>query len=510
MVNVLIVDDEKNIREGIKALIDWESCGASVVGDCVNGRDALDFIERNEVDIVVTDIKMPVMDGLELSHQIYEKYRNIEVIVLTAFSEFEMVRKALKCGVSDFIIKNEFMSELPGAILKCKEKIEARGITTEDDDIFFSILKSLCITGEVPAKSVEKFGLMDYNFCICNCSARRYDDKEKDRDIVEVLNNILKISLLDCRYTIMPMSEKFLVIGVCYKKNSGIDLHRVVGYFSNILIMIEEFMRVDVKLGISTEITSVDQLENGYRQAREALAKLDGGGCELKVYDGNIMSKGGDFIDINWHTQKISEATFDERQDVSGDLIESFCTLLKESDCSFEQCRLYVLVIYSSLIHKAVRYQINTDLDFNEYEKVIYRKVNNSNTIYDLEEVGKEITSTLRQLCIGKKNVKNELVTKVDECIREMYSSELTLQNISNQLFLNGSYISRTYKKMTGITVTEAITLYRVSKAKELLANSNLKIYEIAQAVGFNDAAYFTNVFYKYTKISPSDYRQFR
>ena len=92
--------------------------------------------------------------------------------------------------------------------------------------------------------------------------------------------------------------------------------------------------------------------------------------------------------------------------------------------------------------------------------------------------------------------------------IKAHYKEELTLQFISDALFMNNSYISRAYKKVTGMTVTEAIAIYRVTKAKELLANTNKKIYEIAQEVGFNDAAYFTNVFYKYTNISPSDYRQ--
>ena len=152
MIKVLIVDDERNIREGINKLIDWESLGCEVVGALANGVSALDFIKSNEVDLVVTDIKMPVMDGLELSKHISEDFPHINVIILTAYSEFDMAKKAISFRVSDFIIKNEFMDELPKAVLEVSEKIlkekerRPESIDTKaeiDDRYFLNILKSL-------------------------------------------------------------------------------------------------------------------------------------------------------------------------------------------------------------------------------------------------------------------------------------------------------------------------------------------------------------------------------
>ena len=148
------------------------------------------------------------------------------------------------------------------------------------------------------------------------------------------------------------------------------------------------------------------------------------------------------------------------------------------------------------------------ELDFNDYEEKIYKEVQSANTISALKEVGENLIANIRDICIGKKNFKNELVKKVDDCIKESYKGELTLQTISNEIFLNSSYVSRAYKKMTGFTVTEAINMFRVNAAKDLLKTSNLKIYEVAESVGFKDPAYFTNVFVKYTGHNPSDYRQ--
>lgn len=265
---------------------------------------------------------------------------------------------------------------------------------------------------------------------------------------------------------------------------------------------------MEVMLGISREITNVNGLKEGYANAREALSKLTGSGCKMKVYDGDVVSKAGETIDVNWYSERITEATFDEAKNEGLQILEDLTDKLLASQCDFEQCKLYVLVVFSSLIHRAVHYQVNTDVDFNDYEKTVYSRIKHAGTIEAFNDIGADVITYLREICVGKKNTKNELVLKVDDCIKKHYQEDLTLQYISNCLYLNNSYISRAYKKMTGMTVTEAIAIYRVSKAKELLANTRMKIYEIAQEVGFHDAAYFTNVFFKYTHSSPSDYRQ--
>ncbi|MBP5600609.1 MAG: response regulator [Lachnospiraceae bacterium] len=516
MIKVLIVDDERNIREGITKLIDWESLGCEVVGAVANGVSALDFIKTNEVDLVVTDIKMPAMDGLELSKHICEDFPHIKVIILTAYSEFDMAKKAISFRVSDFIIKNEFMDELPKAVLEVSEKIlkekesRPKSIDTKaesDDRYFLNIIKSLISNSSLSEEDIK--GFENINLCICACEINRYkDDENNERNLYEMFENILKIGLKNLRYTTIKVNPELLIIGVSYEKSSGFNLNRVVENFSNILIMVEEFMRIEVKIGISTEISDIKDLKDGYRQAKDALSKIDKKGCFLKVYEGDLKQKNGEFIDVDGYSEKICELTFDEKNNGAENALEDFSDKLKASGCSFEQCKLYMLVIYSTIIHRAVRYQLNVELDFNDYEEKIYKEVQSANTISALKEVGENLIANIRDICIGKKNFKNELVKKVDDCIKENYKSELTLQTISNEIFLNSSYVSRAYKKMTGFTVTEAINMYRVNTAKDLLKTSNLKIYEVAESVGFKDPAYFTNVFVKYTGHNPSDYRQ--
>ena len=516
MIKVLIVDDERNIREGINKLIDWESLGCEVVGASANGVSALEFIKDNSVDLVVTDIKMPVMDGLELSKRIREDYPKIKVIILTAYSEFDMAKKAITFKVSDFIIKNDFMDELPKAVSEVVRKIEEERENNpetlddkndNDDRYFMNIVKSLITNSELSEEDIK--GYENINLCICACEINRYEDDENtSRNLYEMFGNILKIGLKNCRYTTISVNPALLIIGLSYEKNSGMNLNRVVENFSNILIMVEEFMRIEIKIGISTEISDIRNIKDGYREAKDALSKIDRKGCFLKVYEGDLKQKNGEFIDVDGYSEKICELTFDEKNNGAENALDDFTEKLKASGCSFEQCKLYMLVIYSTIIHRAVRYQLNVELDFNDYEEKIYKEVQGANTIAALKEIGDNLIGNIRSICIGKKNFKNELVKKVDDFIKANYQNELTLQTISTEIFLNSSYVSRAYKKMTGFTVTEAINMFRVNAAKDLLKTSNLKIYEVAESVGFKDPAYFTNVFVKYTGHNPSDFRQ--
>jgi two-component system response regulator YesN len=514
MIKVMIVDDERNIREGIIHLIKWRELGCEVVHSCNSGSAALGYMEGNPVDIVVTDIKMPIMDGLELSKKINEKYL-AKVIILTAYSDFALAKQAIKYDVADFIVKNEFIEELPKSISKTIEKLvkeremsEAGKGEVPGSFDYVSVLRRLITSGEISEKEIAEGKLEENNYVLCACDITYYDREAANHDMPELLNNILRISLKDCSYSIIPFTDSYLIIPVRYKKNSTIGLNTIVDYFNNIIIMIEEFMRLDMKLGISSEIKNVRRLKNGYEEARQALAKITIKGTAIKVHTSLSLPGANTPFDVDRYTNMLLELTFDEEsQEAEGKLSEGF-EKLADTGCTFEQCQLYMLVICSSIIHKAVRYHLDVEQDFNEMEKEVYEKIQNAKTIFRLIRVGNDTIERVRALCIGKKNFKNELVKKVDDCIRQHYREELNLQYISNELYLNNSYVSRAYKKLTGYTVTEKIAMHRVGKAKELLAGTNMKIYEIAQSVGFKDAPYFTNVFMKYTGKSPSDFRQ--
>lgn len=126
MHSVIVTDDEPTIRRGIIELIDWKNEGCFVIAECSNGQEVLDFIRDNQVDIVITDIKMPLLDGLGLAKEIQKRYPGIAVVILTAYSDFNYAKEAIRYGVSDFVIKNCFIDELPKVLKKITNQLQSR------------------------------------------------------------------------------------------------------------------------------------------------------------------------------------------------------------------------------------------------------------------------------------------------------------------------------------------------------------------------------------------------
>ncbi|HHU71245.1 MAG TPA: response regulator, partial [Clostridiales bacterium] len=342
MIKVMIVDDERNIREGIIHLINWRELGCEVVHSCNNGSTALSYLEGNPVDIVVTDIKMPIMDGLDLSKRISEKYM-AKVIILTAYSDFALAKQAIKYNVSDFIIKNDFIEELPLAINKTIEMIvkereigEAGKGEVSGSFNYVNVFRRLITTGEISAREIVEGKLEENNYVLCACDITYYDKEIGNQNISELLNNILRISLKDCSYSIIPFTDSYLIIPVRYKKNSGMGLNTVVEYFNNIIIMIEEFMRIDIKLGLSSEVKDVKQLKDGYEEARQALAKITTQGTAIKVYTSLSSSGVTTAFDVDRFTNMLVEITFDEESFEVGEKLSKGFEKLADTGCAFE------------------------------------------------------------------------------------------------------------------------------------------------------------------------------
>ena len=124
MYRILLVDDEILVRDAIKENIDWKSMDCELVGDCENGKQAAEFVQEHPVDIVLTDILMPYMDGMELSHFLHDNYPDVVIVVFSGFGEFEYAKKAIQYGVSEYLLKPVTAMELTGVIQKMKEKVD--------------------------------------------------------------------------------------------------------------------------------------------------------------------------------------------------------------------------------------------------------------------------------------------------------------------------------------------------------------------------------------------------
>ncbi|WP_170311545.1 response regulator transcription factor [Vallitalea okinawensis] len=513
MYQVLIVEDEQVIREGIKSLIDWKSMDCEVICDCANGIEALGFMESNVVDILITDIKMPQMDGIQLIKTLYEKESSTKSIILTAYSQFNYAQQAIRYSAVDFVIKNDFVNELPKAVLQAKKIIEsekekelAKDPLDEKDikDITSYILETIAMSRLIEDDSqIKKYNLDQKKYCICSCEILYNDQGINVLDTIKMIEDIVAISFKGYGYYVVNIKKNNIMLIVSKNANDRLNVEQVKEQCLQTLQMIEQFMQIDIRFGISQVVDNLYRLNVAYEQSVMALGKLGDGGSVITVYTHKEQESAS-----NHKTEipkELIEYLFSKDYHQALQTLEIWKRKLIMHKRPLHSCKVDVLYISSLILRRLEHFDKKASL--KEKEKNLYQAVENSKTIYALLEVCKDLMKFSQELIDEQKVVKSYLINHIDHYIKTHYMNNITLEGISEHLHVSKSYISRVYKRKTGITLSEAINRYRVERAKVLLRDNTQKIYEIGHLIGYDDPAYFTNIFKKYVGQSPSDYR---
>ncbi|MCQ2982749.1 MAG: response regulator [Treponemataceae bacterium] len=248
MYKVIVVDDERTIREGIVHLTDWQRHDCMVTGSFGSAREALSYLELNQADIVITDIRMPGMDGLELCRRINETYPAIRCIVLTAYSDFSYARQALRNGVSDYIVKNEFLEELPKALERCEGSLTA---------------------GE------KKY---------CVVSGRLETSGPEKNDIERTLDHILTLCLVNAEFRLTLDGTDCSIFITC-DESAAVDAASLKGNFSAVVLMVQEFLGCSMQFGIGSFVSQLSDMPLSLQQSRIALEESAAGPATVLVYE---------------------------------------------------------------------------------------------------------------------------------------------------------------------------------------------------------------------------------
>ncbi|WP_158560731.1 response regulator [Paenibacillus contaminans] len=419
MFRVMIADDEHVIKNGLKNFIDWDELDCQIVSEASNGLEALEELKTKKIDIVITDIKMPGLNGIELSEAVSKHYPKTKVILLTGFADFSFAQSAIQYGVIDFIIKTNPLDKIQEAIRKAKSFIiqqrEADSkirqleevMTNTIPEIKRSFLQDVLHRSIHPADVETKaqslgINLKHYFILAFDIKTKADTDSynpDKEEHLITSVIHFLNQSFKDYSPILLIPSNETVILLVSFEEDDY-SLHiRDVNRICNELIEISEsFMNTVVSVGVSNMHTSLLELHIAYQEAKQALSE--------QFYTGLQIS-----------------------------MIESVTSI------------------------------------------------------------------------VSAKGNDNISIEKVISYIEANYSNDIDLQTLANHVHLNSSYLSRLFKKETGETITEAITRYRIQQAKLLLQNSETKAYVVGMMVGIGDSAYFSNVFKKYTGLSPKDYR---
>ncbi len=525
-LKVMIVDDESNTRDLLKLSVDWDGLNMEAVGDATSGLEALDMLDELNPDIVITDIQMPYMDGLTLSKKIKEMHPDISIIILTAHDEFAYAQNAVSIGVSDFILKPinkdtiyEILSKVGNSIRVTRErlgKLELSHQYMQSNIMVFQnkVLNDLILSRNLTFQA-DELEMMNINF---DTDYNLYQISLINIGMeINKFNNLERQMLLEncCSY-IKDFYFKNIHAYVFTDIQSNIVLLNndksisLSGISEHAALYFREHFSSSVSCGIGLEVHSLDNVYKSYLQALNALNLCYITGEEIIYADSQMSNFEIDTgFDRNLLTDNmklaIKSGSTEQALEITKKVLynytrENINNLDAVKIFSINMCN-YIKELLSELkIPYAGTLSLSGDflLDIFKIEK--YSDL--ENTILGVIEIAANlITETLNS---KSKSIVDEIKKYIDETYSD---NNLTLKVVADKFYINSSYLSRIFKKSTGITFSEYLTKVRIDNAKSILKEQDCKAYQLAQMIGIPDPNYFVKCFKKVVGISFAEYK---
>lgn len=538
MFKVMIVDDEVLIRIGLKSSIDWENNGFLIVGEAQNGAEALELYEKFTPEIVITDIRMPIMNGLDLIKSLKERNSKVKVIVLSYFNDFEYVREAMRLGAMDYILKMTMEpNDLLNLLIKVKEKIieeieqESRledmkgkfqlsmglleeklvknlvkGTFTSEDEIKDN-LRMLNVDFPMASLIVLYLQLDDYTI-----RTRQYSDREREflgRSILNLIKEVMRENQPAFAGTINE-NEFVCILGFRDGENNIKLNSTVIAILNRIKISLQKFTNFTVTIGVSNTCTKILQTPECFIQARKASAhKLFKGKNSTIFYD--EVRKEFSRTPVKWSPSSVENSLRSYLAKANLDAIKTlyesiFNDILRPSS-SVE----FANTICNELFLTLKRTVTAVGKDFYALIKqkdFTYSTINEAET---LEERHKWLLAVTEYAFSNERVWRlyqySTVIQKAIEYMYNNYSSNIKLKDVAEYVSICSSYLSQLFKSETGENFIDYLNRIRIEKAKELMLNTDLKVYEITAMVGLENARYFSQVFKKFENITPAEFR---
>ena len=529
---IILVDDEEEVRKSIIQKIQWEAIGFEVVGDAENGRDALEKLEALEPDVVLTDIRMPYMDGLALAEKVHQKYPSMKVVIFSGYDDFEYAQRAIKLEVTEYILKPVNAEELTILLKKIRrsldEEIEQRRDVSRLRESYRSSLPIIrehflndLVHGGLEEDTISK-KLVEYDIPIAAAGlwvvAVIHVEKEeigagntslhREKELIPISVRQLVEEKLSgyCRFAACSVSSELAVIAALdgeESKNGFIDL------LGDICRESRRVLEVPITVGIGCGSDSLTGINRSFKSAMNALgyAAIVGTGSTIYINDVEPVSRGKLQFDGTDESRLITAVKFGPEENIRG-VIGELVGKMEEAPVHFRQYQAYLLGIVNTLTQLVQQY----DLDLSEMfgtEMDYFEIFTNRPKREDLQSWFLDAALRMnRAMNEARDNTTRNVIREARQYIQDHYQDpELSVEKICSHLHLSPAYFSTIFKKETGQAYIAYLTELRLNKAVELLNTTDDKTYLIAARVGYQEQNYFSYVFKKRFGVSPTKYR---
>lgn len=502
MLRILIVDDEFIERDGIIFLINKFYFDLDIK-ECSDGEEALEYIKENPVDILFTDVKMPFMDGLELSKNAKVLYPDLKIVIFSGFGEFEYAKKAISLGVSDYILKPINQLEFKKTIEKAIEEVEedkrekqkkALRSFSEKEHVLLKII------GGTPIEDLKgKFGFDDFiNFIN---QYKRMILMEFNNDffnnhqefINEIQNNIgIKTDYLNLN----PQQSIFFLfesIDESILKNICMKIHDKV---------MKDF-DVNCYLAISKLLTSPYMISEEYLNIEQIMEQ------RFFISNNYVFSRNSEIqlesTDEKFDNTMLKNIEHDIKVKDVHSLRKHVDFLIRKFSSKNTFSQIYVKYILSN-IYQNIYQEIQkvSEIDLNEKIDKIYF----CRTIQEISNILDNIIDRMEKQFTKESFNNRHEIELVKSYIINHYGDDLSLEILAEHVYMTPSYLSSIFKKETGMGINSFIKNYRMEKAKDMIENTNIKIKKIGNLVGYSNTSYFCQSFKEFYGLTPEKYRQ--
>ena len=528
MIKVLIADDENNICKLIYEMIDWESFQMQVVGMAHDGIEALKIVKDERVDVLVTDIRMPGLSGIDLLRECRAYNPNIGIIVISGFSEFDYAKQALHYGAIDYILKPVNQDAMTKALNRLHEKFKEQEniehIKKHDEinknkarrDFFMQMLTEKVTPYDIQEINEQyqcKFKKGNFQVVAVKVYTPGEHDESVENYYYQKISQIFSLELNknECYLESLIMPEYKYVFIINFLKGEELDdEYRHV--FRQILYNQDIMMGGILSVGVGPIYSSLEEIPKSYLGAMECVhqkLKRGGGASQISFFNDTERSHTmhnrvfvpfaaaleREITDLN--EEGVKTALFELKKSIETDPHLSGQDIIEIARGAIN-CFYLIVEKNGYELDKKERFLENT-------MKEVYNKPDITGIIIFL---GKTFISELRYIKEVKKNDGSKIIRDVKQYIRQNLSKTITLEQLCDLSGYNASYFSTMFKKETGITVSSYITVSRIDEAKRLLRLTDKKVSAIASEVGYLDMKTFNKNFKKLTGIKPSEYRK--
>lgn len=526
MYKIIVADDEEWIRKAIVKRVKDLSLDIEVVGEASDGQEAYQLALKTQPDIILTDIRMPYLNGIELIEKLKDTLSTTKIIIISGYAEFKYARSALQLGVFEYILKTVDDDILKDTLCQAIQQIEKDNTAANQLDV-------------LKTKLIERTRNLQRNFIKELLTGKNFGE-ENIRRIIKNLELPLKI---DHYYCVLVIELK-----ECIDKDFHHSIKNINSFFSQkgykcfILQDIPENKKLNVVLssrmnnkltklytynlskevmalynyscafiGISNNYKGCQYLNKAYIEAIDALKNknlLKHNKCHCIHFQDIIVSK--NFINhFTWEDEKkltyyIEAGNYTE---IENSILSIFQKINSNTQISTKiLMKLYfdVILFLQNLLNK---YQLSVE-QVLEIDFLSLVNVPKTSSIVNLKDLLNSYTTKVSKYLISFKNDDPKvLLDTIKNYIENNYFESITLETITHKFFISKTYFSQLFKKEVGITFISFLTKIRMEHAVELLENNSLKVHEVAKMVGYSDPLYFGQVFKKHFGILPSDIR---